>query len=360
MIPVTKTYLPPIEEYLSYIQKIWAGGQITNHGPLVRELEMRLKEYLGVKHLFLVTNGTIALQIAIKALGLKNEIITTPLSYVATTSSIVWEGCAPVFADIENDTLTINPREIEKKISKKTTGIITTHVYGNPCDIEAIDEISKKNNLKVIYDAAHAFGVRYREKALVSYGDISVLSFHATKIFHTIEGGALITHDDEMAHKISYMRNFGHDGEESFFGLGINGKMSEFQAAMGLCILPHINEVIERRRLIHNTYDELLDFDRLSKPVWRGGANHNYAYYPVLFQTEQQLLATRELLRKNNIYPRRYFYPPLNTLAYIKKQPAQVTEDISRRILCLPLSHDLKKNEGECTANTINKSIKRN
>ena len=234
MIPVTKSFLPPIEDYIEYLKQIWDSNQLTNNGPLVKELEQKLKEYFDVKHLFFVSNGTIAEQIAIKAADLKGDIITTPFSYVATTSSIVWEGCQPVFVDIDPQTLCMNPDLIEDAITEKTTGIIPTHVYGIPCDVEKIQEIAEKHSLKVIYDAAHTFGGKYKGKSIASYGDISFLSFHATKVFHTVEGGAIITNDDELAHKISYMRNFGHNGPEDFWGVGINGNNSEFHAAMGL------------------------------------------------------------------------------------------------------------------------------
>ena len=206
MIPVTKSFLPPIEDYIKYLEKIWNSNQLTNNGPLVQELEAKLKEYLGVKHLFFVSNGTIALQIAIKALDLHGEIIMTPFSYVATTSSIVWEGCQPVFVDIDPHTLCIDPNLIDDAITDKTTGILATHVYGIPCDVEKIQSIANKHGLKVLYDAAHTFGGKYKGKAIVAYGDIGVLSFHATKIFHTVEGGALITDDDEVGHQRQELR----------------------------------------------------------------------------------------------------------------------------------------------------------
>lgn len=344
-INVTKTYLPPLEEYTAYLQGIWERGHLTNHGPLLQELEEKLKNYLGVKHLFVVNNGTIALQIAIKALELKNEIITTPFSYVATTSSIAWENCTPIFADIDPITLCINPDEIKKKITPSTTGILATHVYGIPCNVEAIRAIAEQNNLKVIYDAAHAFGVSYKGTSVLNYGDISTLSFHATKLFHTIEGGAIITNDDELAHKISYMRNFGHNGPEVFFGVGINGKTSEFNAAMGLCILPKVPELIEARKRISKWYDELLKNTLLEKPQLPEGTTYNYAYYPVLFKSEEQLLEARKKLNDNLIFPRRYFYPSLNTLNYVGNQDAPVSESVSKRVLCLPAYFDLAEDD---------------
>lgn len=337
MIPVTKSYLPPIEEYIKYLNRIWESNQLTNNGPLVQELEEKLKEYLGVRHLFFVSNGTIALQIAIKALDLKGEIITTPFSYVATTSSIVWEGCQPVFVDIDPKTLCLDPDLIEAAITPRTTAILATHVYGIPCDVEKIQSIAERHSLKVVYDAAHTFGVQYLGKSLVSYGDIATLSFHATKLFHTVEGGAIITDDDELAHRISYMRNFGHKGQEEFWGLGINGKNSEFHAAMGLCNLPHLPEIIAARKQVSEWYDELLDGSDLVRPLLPEGTEYNYAYFPVVFPSEAALIKARDRMNEDYIFPRRYFYPSLCDLPYIKKGSAPVAKSISSRVFCLPL-----------------------
>ena len=240
IIPITKPFLPPLEEYQKYLEGIWKRQWLTNMGPLASELEMKLKEHLGLKHLLFVTNGTVALQMAIKALDLQGEIITTPFSFVATTSSIVWEGCTPVFADIDKDTLNIDATKIEAAITDKTTAILATHVYGNPCDVVAIEEIAKKHNLKVIYDGAHAFGVEVNGRSIFEYGDISICSLHATKLYHSGEGGLIVTKDSVLLKKIASMRNFGFAGSEAFSELGINGKNSEFHAAMGLANIPHI------------------------------------------------------------------------------------------------------------------------
>ncbi len=345
MINVTKTYLPPLEEYTAYLEGIWERVHVTNHGPLVLDLEKRLKEYLGVKHLFFVNNGTIALQIAIKAAGLTGEVITTPFSYVATTSSLVWENCKPVFVDIDPDTLCLDPTLIEAAITANTTAILATHVYGNPCNVEAISEIAVKYNLKVIYDAAHAFGVKYKGTSVLNYGNISTLSFHATKLFHTGEGGAIITNDDELAHKISYMRNFGHNGPEDFFGVGINGKSSELHAAMGLCVLPKIDTLILKRKEISEQYDKLLVKGSLVRPALFKDTEYNYAYYPIVFPSEDELLAVKEKLNQNSIFPRRYFYPSLNSLNYVSYVELPVSEDISKRVLCLPLFSELTLSE---------------
>jgi len=353
MINVTKTYLPPLEEYMEYLKGVWEKVHVTNHGPLVTELEAKLKESLGVKHLFFVNNGTIALQIAIKALQLTGEVITTPFSYVATTSSLVWENCQPVFVDIDSDTLCLNPNLIAPAITPNTTGILATHVYGNPCAVEAIEKIAANYKLKVIYDAAHAFGVRYKDTSVLNYGDVSTLSFHATKLFHTGEGGAIVTNNDELAHRISYMRNFGHNGPEAFWGAGINGKNSELHAAMGLCVLPKVPELIAKRKAISELYDRLLQGTSLTKPVLSADMEYNYAYYPVVFSTENELLQAKADMNKNEVFPRRYFYPSLNTLNYVSGKPVPVAEDIASRVLCLPLYADLTTSEVERIVNPI-------
>lgn len=352
-IYVTRTTLPSIKIYTRYLREIWKNNWITNHGPLTLKLEHNLKEYLGVKHLFYVNNGTVALEIAIKALGLSKEIITTPFSYVATTSSIVWTNCKPVYVDIDNKSLCINPELIEKAITKRTQAILATHVYGNPCNVEKIKALSKKYDLKIIYDASHCFGVKYKNKSILNYGDISTISFHATKLFHTAEGGALITNDDSLAHKVSYMRNFGHNGQEDFFGLGINGKNSELHAAIGLSLLPDVNKDIEKRKTISSEYDRLLKPANFQKPEIDKNVVYNYSYYPIIFDSESQLLKVRNALNKHKIYPRRYFYPSLNKLNYVGKFHVKKTEDISKRILCLPLYSGLKLSEIRKITNII-------
>jgi dTDP-4-amino-4,6-dideoxygalactose transaminase len=303
---------------VKYLEGIWERGHLTNHGPLVLELEAKIRNYLGVKHFFFVNNGTIALQIAIKASGLKGDVITTPFSYVATTSCLVWENCNPVFADIDPHTLTVTAETIEKVITPVTTGILVTHVYGNPCPVEEIELLAKRKGLKVIYDAAHAFGVEYKHQSVLNYGDISTLSFHATKLFHTIEGGGIITNDDELAHKISYMRNFGHNGPEAFYGVGVNGKSSEFQAAMGLCLIPKIDLILEKRKLLSELYTSTLaGLPVQYLKIQEGTTKYNYAYYTILFNTEDELLKVVKALNEKQITPRRYFYPSLNTLHYV-------------------------------------------
>lgn len=343
MIPVTKTFLPPQDEYQEILKRAWDAGWITNRGGLVKELEEKLKSYLRVSNILATTNGTLPLQIAIKALELKGEIITTPFSYVATTSSIVWEGCKPVFVDIHPDYLTIDETKIEAAITEKTSAILATHVFGNPCNVEAIERIAKKYDLKVIYDAAHCFGVTYKGKSIFEYGDISTCSFHATKIFHTGEGGALFTKDKELFHKLFYHHNFGHKGQEDFHGLGINAKMSELQAAMGLSVLPYLDEIMAGRRKVVQLYNKLLDHPDLKKIKIRSGTQWNCNYYPLIFKDEKQLLEIRDELNKAGLYPRRYFYPILNKLNYLENKEMILAESISECTLCLPLFFELEE-----------------
>lgn len=355
MINVTRTKLPPLKNYIKYLRPIWKRRWITNHGPLVCELEDKLGSYLGVKHLALVTNGTIALQIAIKALGMQGDVLTTPFTYVATTSALSWEGCNPIFVDINPDSLCLDPSLIKKRITKNTTGILATHVFGNPCDVEKIAEIAKRNKLKLIYDAAHALGVKYKGTSLLNYGDISTLSLHATKLFHTIEGGAVITNDSDLFKKILYMRNFGHKTPEEFWGVGINGKMSELQAAMGLCLLPEIGDTIRRRKKLTDLYGKLLKRRDLIHPKILENVSHNYSYYPVIALNEAMLLKMIKGLNSKDIYPRRYFSPSLTSLNYVKKQSAPISDDIARRIMCLPLYDDLKESEVRLISDILNK-----
>ncbi|MCU0325131.1 MAG: DegT/DnrJ/EryC1/StrS family aminotransferase [Spirosomaceae bacterium] len=357
-IQVTKSFLPDKELYKHYIDEIWERGWLTNNGPLVKELEKVLQTYLGVKNLLFVGNGTIAIQIAIKALELQGEIITTPFSYCATTTSILWENCKPVFVDIENKTFNINADLIEEAISEKTCAILATHVYGNPCEVEKIEEIAKKYNLKVIYDAAHAFGATYKGQSLLSFGDVSTCSFHATKVFHTIEGGCIICKDDELYDKMYKYRSFGHINDD-YFTVGINGKNSEFHAAMGLCNLPKVEEIIASRKASCETYDILLDWTKLTKPVSpESDFQYNYAYYPVILPSEDALLKVKEELGKVDIIPRRYFFPSLNQLPYLTEySPCPVSESASQRALSLPLFFDMDKSLIRFISNIINSNI---
>ena len=340
MINVTKAFLPDRKEYDKYLDKIWETVWLTNNGPLLLQLEAELKDYLQVKHLFFCTNGTIALQIAIKALGLTKEIITTPFSYVATTNSILWENCMPVFVDINNSDFNIDAGKIESAITPDTQAIMATHVYGNPCEVNQIEAIAERNKLPVIYDAAHAFDAMLDNRQILSFGDISTCSFHATKLFHTIEGGCIITNDDELAGKIFLMRQFGHRADD-YFSVGINGKNSEFHAAMGLCVLPEVKRMIIERKQIVLYYDSLLTDTGLQFPKPIPGTTSNYLYYPVVFGSQTELSKIKNVLFANGINARRYFYPSLNELPFVKGNSCPISESISTRVLSLPLYNGL-------------------
>lgn len=345
MINVTKTFFPPIEEYNLQVQRIWDNQWLTNRGELVLELEEKLKDYLSVSNILVLNNGTIPLQIALKILANKGEVITTPFSYVATTATIVWENCTPVFVDIHPEYLTIDETKIEAAITDKTTCILATHVFGNPCNIEVIERIAKIHNLKVIYDAAHAFGVTYNGKSIFEYGDVSTCSFHATKLFHTGEGGAMFTKDPNLFHQCFYSHNFGHNGQLDFYGLGINGKISELQAAMGLSVLPHMETIIKYRKKVVELYNKNLDFTKVTQLQLREKTEWNYSYYPIVFKDETTLLQVQKALNENEIFPRRYFYPSLNTIKYVNGSRIPISESLASRILCLPLYVGLQEHE---------------
>jgi dTDP-4-amino-4,6-dideoxygalactose transaminase len=337
MINVTKTFFPPFDEYSMQLKRVWKNEWLTNRGELVLELESKLKSLLEVRNIILMSNGTIPLQIALKIIGNGGEIITTPFSYVATSSAIIWENCSPIFVDIHPEYLTIDENKIEAAITPKTTAILATHVFGNPCNIEAINEIAKRYNLKVIYDAAHSFGVTYKNKSVFEYGDVSTCSFHATKIFHTGEGGAIFCNDSELFHKLFYSHNFGHNGPSEFHGLGINGKISELQAAMGLALMPHIGHIFSERKRAVDFYTKNLQFNLIKTIKLRDQTDWNYSYFPVIFSSEEELLSVQRALNDEKIFPRRYFYPSLNTIGYLSGSKMPVSESIASTILCLPL-----------------------
>ena len=340
-INVTKSHIPNREKFHTYVDQIFDSGWLTNRGEVVQELEVRLAEYLGVRHVILTTNGTMALQLAYRVLELDGEVITSPFTFIATASSAKWEGLDVVFSDIDEETFNITPEAIEPHISERTSAIVPVHVFGNPCDVEGIAELAQKHGLKVVYDAAHAFAVKYKGESVLNWGDVSVLSFHSTKLFHTIEGGALITNDDDLADRARDTINFGIIGPESIGCLGINGKMNEFQAAMGLCMLDEIDMVMTRRKKLAEIYDTLLG-DAVQQQQWMQGELSNYAYYPMLFESEAITKCVQAKLNEHNIYPRRYFYPALDTLDFLTKEEQQpVSKDIAGRILCLPLFDDL-------------------
>lgn len=355
MIPVTKTFFPPLEEYQLQLQRIWQNEWLTNRGELVKELEKKLILYLQTPNVTLTTNGTLPIQIALNVLAKRGEVITTPFSYVATTSAIVWEHCTPVFVDIHPEYLTIDETKIEAAITSKTTAILATHVFGNPCHVEAIEKIAIKHDLKVIYDAAHCFGVDYKGASLFNYGDVSTCSFHATKIFHTGEGGAFFCKDKNLNDKLFYSHNFGHKSATEFQGVGLNAKMSELQAAMGLTVLPHIDKIFERRKEVVDSYNENLNFSKLRKLKIREETSWNYSYYPVIFNSETTLLNIQNKLNEKGVYPRRYFYPSLNTMKYVKGEEMPISESVASRILCLPLYIELEEKNLNFIVEIINK-----
>jgi dTDP-4-amino-4,6-dideoxygalactose transaminase len=357
MINITKSYLPPLEEYVKHLEGIWKSVHLTNNGPLVQRLEEELKDYLGIQKLLFCGNGTIVLQMAIKALGLTKEIITTPFSYCASTHAILWENCTPVFADVRSDDFTIDPHKIEPLINENTEAILATHVYGNLCQIEAIEALAKKHNLKVIYDGAHSFGATYKGKSALAYGDISTCSFHATKVFHTVEGGLVTCNDDAVAEKLNLYRSFGHRFDD-YIDMGINGKNSEFHAAMGICNLPVVPQLIEARKERFARYDAQLNLAKLQRPVIQPETGYNYAYYPVVLESEAKLLEVKAALEQVGINPRRYFYPSLNTLKFLKTtQPCPISEDIAIRALCLPMYPDLEEEVIDQVCEIVNSYI---
>jgi dTDP-4-amino-4,6-dideoxygalactose transaminase len=340
-IPVTQPYLPDRAKFQRYVDGIFTRNWHTNNGPLVRELTDRLKAYLGVENLLLVSNGTLALQIAYRALGLCDvndpEAITTPFSFVATASTLKWEGITPVFADIDANTFCLDPDNIAHSVSNDTRAIVPVHVFGNCCDVEAIEKAAQERNLKTIYDGAHAFGVRFKGKSALNHGDATTLSFHATKLFHTCEGGAIVFRKKEDLAKAKLLINFGIEGPETIGPLGINAKMSELHAAMGLCVLDDIDGILNARASASYSYERVLG-DYFKLPEWNPDATRNFSYFPILFESEKEVLAGKKALEEFGIGTRRYFYPSLDTLSYLQPQPEQpVSRDIVQRVLCLPL-----------------------
>ncbi len=357
MIKVTKTFLPNQSEFQAILQSSWDQHWITNRGPLVLELEEKLLAYLNANQIILTTNGTLPLQIALKVLGNQGEIITTPFSYIATTSAILWENCTPVFVDIHPDFLTIDETKIEAAITEKTTAILVTHVFGNPCHVEAIQAIAIKHNLKVIYDAAHCFGVTYNNESIFNFGDVSSCSFHATKLFHTGEGGALFFSDKALYESLFYSHNFGHNGPHDFSGVGTNAKMSELQAAMGLAVLPYMDEILSQRKVIVDFYNNNIDFSKVRTFVIRENTQWNYSYYPIIFESEEKLLQVEKALNQAQIFPRRYFYPSLNTISFASGKSMPVSEKIASSVLCLPLYAGLTDNETKEIVHLLNAAL---
>ncbi len=360
MINVTKVDLPNINKYIKYLEKIWSNEWVTNNGEFVQLLERKLEEYLNIKNLLLVSNGTLAIQLALKCLDIKGDVITTPFTFSATTNAILWEGLNPIFADIDRDTYNIDPKDIEKKITDKTVAIIAVHVYGNPCHVDEIQEVADKYNLKVIYDAAHTFGIEYKNRSVLEHGDLSTLSFHATKIFSTIEGGAIVVKNKELFEKLKLLRNFGIKSEEEIVFPGINAKMNEFQATMGLCNLENIDEKIRLRKTIYEYYKKYLEGNiRFQKII---ASRYNYSYMPTCFENIEKRDKIYSELIKNDIKPRKYFYPLTANFDYFKKYKVNLVEkynlknasDIANGILCLPIYPDLSLENVDKIVDIIN------
>lgn len=357
-INVTKSYLPPIEEYVSKISKIWDNHFLTNYGPLNQELVTKLENYLNVTNLHYVNNGTTAIQLALDSMNITSgDIITTPFTFIATTNSILWQRCNPVFVDINEYDFNIDVNKIEEKITKKTKAILAVHCFGIPCDIIGINKIAKKYNLRVIYDAAHSFGTKIGNKSVLSYGDISCCSLHATKVFHSVEGGLCIVNNKEYNEKLNSIKNFGNN-DGSYKYVGINAKNSEFHAAMGLCLLDHIEEIINKRKKIYNYYIKCLN-DCVYIPKLPKDFTYNYIYFPILFNSEEELLKVFKKMNQKNIYPRRYFYPAINDLEFYKtyEDSTPIASDISKRIACLPLDTYLNEEDIETIASIIKKIV---
>ena len=343
-IPVTVPFLPPFDEYVELLRGIWERRQLTNHGPLVSELEQRLQDWLGVQRVLLLANGAWGLHLALRALNVRGTVVTTPFSYVATTSCPLWEGCSVSFADIETATLTIDPAAVEAAIRPGVEAILATHVYGIPCDVDALARIAERHHVALIYDAAHAFGVRFQGKSILEYGDVSMVSLHATKLFHTAEGGFVAGQHLEALSRIDWMRRFGHRGEEAYWGLGTNAKLSELHAAMGLTVLPYIPQLIPRRSAIVERYDDAIRRAGLPwiRPQIREGTEYNFAYYPVLFPSERTMASVRQCLAERQINTRRYFFPSLESIAELNiAGDCPVSRDVASRVLCLPLASEM-------------------
>ncbi len=338
MIPVTIPFVPPLQEYAELLQGIWNRRILTHNGPLVQQLERDLCRYLGIEHLVALTNGTVAIQLAIRALKLRGEIITTPFTWIATASAVVWEGCTPVFVDVDSESFNIDPDQIEDCITNKTSAILGVHVFGRPCNIEAIDSIAKAHGLKVIYDAAHAMCVNYRGTSVLECGDISCTSFHATKLFNTAEGGACTSRDPDLTARLQRLRFFGHDDNKNIIDDGCNGKMTEVHAALGLANLKHLDHVRSERRRQYEQYQARLS--RLPEITFQSydPSSYNFSYLPLVFADEYLSNRVEECLNKEDIFPRRYFRPALNTLSKLfPYTPRPKAESLASRILCMPL-----------------------
>jgi dTDP-4-amino-4,6-dideoxygalactose transaminase len=354
-ITVTQPFLPPLQEFNEYLKKIWESKWLTNNGQFHQELEQKLCEFLGAKYISLFSNGTLALITALQALRITGEVITTPFSFVATTHSLWWNGIKPVFCDIDPDTLNLDPDKIEAAITPQTTAILPVHVYGNPCRVEQIQKIADTYGLKIIYDACHTFGERLNQNSILDYGDLSVLSFHATKVFTTFEGGAIVCHDAKTKRRIDYLKNFGFADEVTVVAPGINAKMNELQAAFGLLQLKYIDKAIQKRKIIALLYRKMLKgLKGISLLQEQAGVNYNYSYFPILIDSKEYNITRDEVysrFKEHEIYTRRYFYPLISSFPTYKGLPSaepgnlHVAEKIASQVLCLPIYPDLAEED---------------
>lgn len=363
-ITVTQPYLPPLVEFIPYLEKIWENKWLTNNGPYHQQLEKELSKHLEVEHISLFVNGTIALVTALQTLRITGEVITTPYSFVATSHSLLWNNLKPVFVDIDRDTLNIDPEKIERAITAETTAILAVHCYGCPCAVERIQKIADTYGLKVIYDAAHAFGVRYKGKSILDWGDLSVLSFHATKVYNTFEGGAIISREPKLKQRIDFLKNFGFADEVTIMAPGINGKMNEVQAAFGLLQLKHLGRAINSRKLIAEYYRKALvgikGLGLLPAPL---SATENYSYFPVLIGPEFPMSRDKVYLemRREGIYARRYFFPLISDMPMYKggvsspPDNLKVASMISKQVLCLPIYPDLSMSDQQKVINLLSR-----
>ncbi len=359
---VTQPSLPDLKNLMPYLEKIWNNKILSNNGPFHKQLEDELCNYLNVPYISLVSNGTIGLILAIKALDIKGEVITTPYSFVATANSLIWNNVKPIFIDIDPKTLNLDPKKIEASITPNTRGIMPVHVYGNPCDVIAIETIAKKYSLKVIYDASHAFSVECHDRSILNYGDLSVISFHATKVFNTFEGGAIISKDEETKNRIDHIKNFGFTGETTLGHIGINGKMSEFNASIGLLQLKQIDDNIKKRKNIDEAYRKTLkDIPGISCLTYSNMQRGNYSYFPIFVDNNYSLTRDQlyDKLKKNNIYGRRYFYPLITEFPIYNEFKNAVCNDlfiaekVASQVICLPIFDAMGVNEVKFISNMI-------
>ena len=364
-IYVTQPVLPDLNDFIPYLEKIWESKILTNNGPFHKQLEKELAEFLGVPYISLFANGTLALVTALQVLRITGEVITTPYSFVATTHSLWWNNIKPVFVDIDQECCNLDPERIEAAITPKTTAIMPVHVYGNPCEVERIQEIADIYGLKIIYDAAHAFGVNYKGQSICNYGDLSILSFHATKVFNTMEGGAIICHDAATKKRIDYLKNFGFADETTVMAPGINSKMNEMQAALGLLQLKHYTGNIEKRKRIAETYwEELSEIEGISFLAEPKNTDSNYAYFPIFVNEEEYGMSRDQLyekLKQNNIFGRRYFYPLISEFPVYKgldssnPKNLKVAKKIADGVICLPIFPDMELSLIDYIKNVISK-----